>query len=102
MTIEELMKLAMNYGLGVLLSVFGAIAFWKILNRVFDENAKRDERIASIMDGSIKTLTTAIQNLNSTMIAHNISEMAILAGIQEGNKFQRDEHERIILLLNNK
>lgn len=99
MPLEEMLKLAMNYGLGVLLSIFVAYAFWKILIRVFDENAIRDQRIANILDGSVKSLTAAIQTLNSTMVSHNLVEMQSLELLKEGNKFQRDEHQKMILVL---
>ncbi len=84
-----------TYGLGTVLSVLIAFAFWRTLVYVLRENAKREERLANILENHIQNLTNAVTI--STQSLHQTT--AQILEIKEANKLQREEHKEMIEVL---
>lgn len=97
---EEIFKLIGQYGLPIVLVVLGSVGLWKLLNRLLDENFKRDERIAGIMDGSLKAVAINTQAVATLLAAHDQRMEESLKSMREADRFQREEHVKMIELMN--
>lgn len=71
---EQMLNWVVNYGLGNVLALGIAFAFWRILIFVLKENSKREERLAKIIE-------------------EHLSEL------KQANSYQRDEHKSIMKVL---
>ena len=89
---SQLGTLAANYGLGVALSVFIAGFLAWILRFVLKENAKREDRLATIIENHLHALTESVNRL-SQAIAERDRQM------QEACRYQREEHREMVRLL---
>lgn len=93
MSNQQALDWAVNYGLGVVLSVGIAIAFWRILIFVLKENSKREDRLASIIEMDIK-------NLESTAASNQNSAIDFRKQLMETIRYEREEHRQISEILN--
>lgn len=83
---EGLAKLAVNYGLGIILSVGMACFFGWLLKYVLAQNEKRENRLSDLISKDIAANTKAIND-------HDDKSMAAIKNVEEANRRQRDEHE---------
>lgn len=90
-----IMDWVMTYGLGNVLAIFIAFAFWKIIISVQNSNTKREERLAGIIENHIGGLTNAIASVNSgvTLTQTQIQEL------RQATKEEREEHKEMINVL---
>lgn len=84
--ISELTKLSYVYGLGIVFPVLTAIGFGALLFYVLHKNDKREERLTTVMDGSIKALATLLSS-------HDGRVQSAVEAFTRANQFQRDEHK---------
>lgn len=89
----------MTYGLGTLLAVGIAIAFWRILIYVLKENSNREERLAGIIEKDISLLQNSISHVSDLLIQHDSRAVEAIKGINEANQYQRQEHKEMIEIL---
>ncbi len=89
---SQLGALVANYGLGVALSIFIAGFLGWLLRFVLKENAKREDRLATIIENHLHALTESVNRL-SQAIAERDRQM------QEACRYQREEHREMIHLL---
>ena len=52
-----------SYGLGTVLAIGAAFALWNILFYVLKENSKREDRLAGIIEGNLRTVQ---ENITAT------------------------------------
>ena len=96
---EGLFKYSVTYGLGIVLSILIALFFFWILRYVLRENSRREERLASIIDGQLKYVQDSISNLTLKMTAHDAWEHEIETRISIAHSHQKDEHEDLMIAL---
>ena len=65
MNLDPLFQWVSNYGLGNFLSILIAVGAWKVLIYVLQENAKREERLASIIAADITGLANILRSRDS-------------------------------------
>lgn len=91
--INQLTQLSAMHGLGVVLSVLiTACAGWLMIY-VLKENARREERYIHVLD---KTLTY----LTELLVAHDARAINAITSLEQANRFQREEHQKIVDSLN--
>lgn len=78
MDYAKMLDWVINYGLGNVLALFIAVAFWRILIFVLKENAKREDRLAGIIEKHLAG------------VEDNIEEF------KRANEYQREEHKKMI------
>jgi len=79
---EDILKLAVNYGLGILFSVGIAVCFYLFANKKDDQSYDRELRLMKFMEEhSLKT---------QQLMEDNINKQAEVA------RYQRQEHEAIM------
>ena len=88
---KTILDWAVSYGLGTLLAVGMALAFWHILLYVLKENSKREDRLASIIEGHLGQLTQSTNRIAESIQATE----ARFNELREANKMQREEHKAI-------
>ena len=97
---------SVSYGLGTVLAIGMAFAFWKILTyvfiqsdkreeRIFTENLKREDRLANIIEIHIKELSLKTDRATEVVLLHNRSETEFLKSLKEADAYQREEHKEI-------
>ena len=90
--IDRVAKSAVNYGLGIVLSVamagFLGVTVW----RVMDYGQQREERLAGIIEDTIKHQT-------ELLVAHDTRSVEAIQGIKVSNEQQRSRHEEIMRVL---
>ncbi len=79
---EEFLKLAVNYGLGIFLAVGIGVAFYLHLRDNFKQSVIREERLMKFMEEH--SLVT------QKMVEENIKKQDVIAG------YQRQEHELML------
>src|SRR4051812_27670078 len=85
----------MTYGLGNVLAIFLAFAFWKVILSVQNSNTKREERLAGIIENHIGGLATAIASVNGAIAMTGVQ----IQEVKEANRSQREEHKEMIGVL---
>jgi len=83
---EGIAKLAVNYGLGIVLSVGMACFLGWLLKYVLKQNEIREERLSSLISKDIAATTKAINDSDERA---NIA----FANLGEAHRRQREEHE---------
>lgn len=92
MDIAEIVKLAATNGLGIVLSVIIAIGLGWVLRFVLKENAKREDRLATIIENHLHSLTDSVSRINQAITDKDRQT-------QEVYRYQREEHQEMIRLL---
>lgn len=88
----EATRLAFIYGLGIVLSVLIAIAFFTLVWKVLKTNNERELRLAGIIENHQNHQTEALVRLEQSLTEN-------MRHIRETDKLQRDEHKEMISLL---
>lgn len=96
MGIDKLIEWSANYGLGVVLSILGAICFFKLLIFVLKENSKREDRLAGIIEQHLKALEAGHIQTQQLLMAHDQRAVESSKQIAEALKYQREEHKEMI------
>lgn len=89
---DQVFQWVMNYGLGVVLSVFTAFALWRILIYVLNENSRREERLAGIIENHLAELGKSINRTNEMLYKRD----GYFDDFKEVSRMQRQEHEEMI------
>ncbi len=92
---EGLFKYSVTYGLGIVLSILIALFLFWILRYVLRENSRREERLASIIDGQLKYVLDSITNLALKVSTHDAWEHEVEHRLTVAHEYQKDEHEEI-------
>lgn len=83
---EKLAQIAVNYGLGIVLSIGMAWFMVWLLKYVFKQNEIREQRLSDLIVKDIALTTKA-------MIDHEDKSSERFKRIDEANRRQREEHE---------
>ena len=83
-----MIKAAATYGLGIVLSLLMAGFMGWVIRFILKENAKREERLAGIIERDLVAQKNALEQHDRRM-----SEAA--QRTEEANKRQREEHEQL-------
>lgn len=86
---------AVNYGLGIVLSILIAIFFAKMLVYVFHENTKREERLAGIIENHIGQLTLSVSSMNQQLLGRESYFREMISSQQK----EHVEHKEMIASL---
>lgn len=107
MEIEKVIHFAVNYGLGVTLSIAMAIYMGRILKYVLRQNEIREERLALIISKDIVAVNELLKDHDnrSVLAIRNIEEIhsqnkKAYEKIQEENDNRRQAQVRIITAIN--
>lgn len=84
--LEKTAQLAVNYGLGIVLSIAMAIFLAWLLKYVLKQNEIREQRLSELIIKDIAASTKAIHD-------HDERSVAAIKSIEEANRRQREEHE---------
>jgi hypothetical protein len=88
----EAVKLAWNYGLGIVLAVAIALFLGWLIRYVLRENAKREDRLAGIIENHLHALDESTHKLTNAITEHDRAS-------REGYRQQHEEHREIVKLL---
>lgn len=86
---HDLIKLAVNYGLGIVLSIMMAVFMGWMLRYVLAQNAVREAKLASIIE-------THLASLDTRLTEHDARSAGAIRSIEEANRFQREEHHAMM------
>ena len=86
MDAEGIAKLAVNYGLGIVLSVGMACFLGWLLKYVLAQNEKRENRLSDLISKDLAATTKAIND-------HDDKSSSAIKNVEEANRRQREEHE---------
>lgn len=86
MDAEGVAKLAVNYGLGIVLSVGMACFLGWLLKYVLKQNEIREERLSVLISKDLAATTKAIND-------HDDKSVSAIKNIEEAHRRQREEHE---------
>lgn len=89
---EEILKLAVNYGLGIVFSIGIAVAFFSHLRDDKKQSLDREERLMRFLESH--SLVT--QRL---IAEHDARAVAACKTTEDANRFQREEHTKILEVL---
>lgn len=92
MDYEQIAKLTVSYGLGVVLSIAMAIFMAWLLKYVLHQNEIREQRLADI-------ISKDIASINKSLDDHDTRTIAVLKNVEEAQRYQRQEHEVQIKIL---
>lgn len=96
---EKIFEWTVSYGLGTVLAIGAALALHQILFYVLKENSKREERLASLIEGNLRSVENGIKDSKEILLAHEKNEVEWISQIMEALRFQRKEHEKIVEVL---
>lgn len=83
---EKIAQLAVNYGLGIVLSIGMAVFLGWLLRYVLIQNEKREQRLSDLIVRDIAANTKSIDD-------HDERAVAAIKSIEEAHRRQREEHE---------
>ena len=92
MDIAELVKLAATNGLGIVLSIIIALGMGWVLRFILKESAKREDRLATLIENHLHSLTDSVNRINQATAEKDRQA-------QEVYRYQREEHQEMIRLL---
>ncbi|QGH73035.1 MAG: hypothetical protein [Siphoviridae sp. ctCJE6] len=97
---DTLIQMASKHGLGLVLSCVNFVLLAVVIRFILFEN-KEDKKV--LMD-FVKTNQSASHQLISSnqqlLIAHDGKSAAAIKSIEEANRYQREEHMKMIEILN--
>ncbi len=91
-SVSELIRMAASNGLGIVLSIIIAVGLGWLLRFVLRENAKREDRLATLIENHLHALTESVNRINQAITEHGREE-------KEANRYQREEHREMIRFL---
>ena len=83
---EKIAQLAVNYGLGIVLSIGMAVFMGWLLKYVLKQNELREQRLSDLI---IKDLAVTTKSIND----HDERSNSAIKNIEEANRRQREEQE---------
>lgn len=86
MDFEAILKMVVNYGLGVVLSLGMAIYLGRLLNRVLTQNEIREQKLAEI-------ISKDIMNVQKSLADQDVEARKIRDDLIAALRRQREEHE---------
>lgn len=93
MGVAELSQLAVTHGLGVVLSIIVIGCLIWVLRYVLKANSAREERLAMIIENHLTKLDVKLGE-------HDTRAIAAIRSMEEASKYQRQEHEKMMEILN--
>lgn len=87
--LQELVPIAAQYGAPTALFV-GLLVF------VLRENSKREERLVTVIKDDIGGIKTVLNNINTSLIAHDQAQNNYMADLKKANEYGRQEREGIV------
>ena len=98
-TISSIGELVQRYGLGVVLSIVIVLLLWALLKFLMVQWNKMVDGEKSILDQAAKERTgwqTIMDGFLSTLKDHATDAKHRYKGLEEGNRYQREEHQRML------
>lgn len=97
---ERFMAWSSSYGLGIILALLGAWGAFQILMRVLSDAAKREEALMQVLNRDVKLVHDSLVGLKDVITNHDVQAREIFFNeIKRANEFQREEHQRMIEVL---
>jgi len=86
---ETLLQWMTKYGISFVFAALSVVGLYRLTLFVLKENAKREERLAGLIEQDLV-------GLQKTLQVHDDRSASAIESIKQANGFQREEHQRML------